>query len=149
MNGLNGIGYRALASMAMLSGAMLTLLLVPAYAQQDVSPDWYDPAPSAAIAHPVKPAAVASQAPAAQKSQQTAKSLSPSAETGNAHLKNAPLDQRGQSAAHKNGGAKSEDLASCSEPAGINGAARECPAMDDRHVASVEVSAQLAPVAQR
>jgi hypothetical protein len=148
MNGLKGFGCRALASMAMLSGAMFTLLLVPAYAQQDVSPDWYDPAPSATVAHPVQPAAVASQAPAVQKTQQTAKSLSPAAETGKAHLKNARLDQRGQSAAHKNGGAKSEELASCSEPTALGGAARECPAMDDRRVASVEVSAQLAPVAQ-
>ena len=72
MNGLKGTGYRALASMAMLSGAMFTLLLVPAYGQQDVNPDWYDPAPSAAVAHPVQPAAVASQAPVTvQQLQQT------------------------------------------------------------------------------
>ena len=56
MNGLKGIGCRALASMAMLSGAIFTLLLVPAYGQQDVNPDWYDPAPSAAVAHPAQPA---------------------------------------------------------------------------------------------
>ena len=149
MNGLKGIGYRALASMAMLSGAMLTLLLVPAYAQQDVSPDWYDPAPSAAVAHPVHTAAVTSQAPAAQKMQQTARSLSPSAETRKAHLKNARLDQRGQGAAHNNGGAKSEELASCSAPTALGGAAHECPAMDDRRIASVQASAELDPVAHR
>jgi hypothetical protein len=149
MNGLKGIGCRALASMAMLSGAIFTLLLVPAYGQQDVNPDWYDPAPSAAIAHPVQPAAVAPQAPASHRLQQTAKSLSPAAETGKAHLKSARHDQNGQSATHRNDGAKSEKLASCSEPTALSGAARECPAMDDRRVASVEVSAQLAPVAQR
>ncbi len=146
MNGLKGIGYRALASMAMLSGAMFTLLLVPAYAQQDVNPDWYDPAPSAAVAHPVQPAAVASQAPAAQRLQQTAKSLSPAAETGKAHLKNARLDQ---SAAHKSGEAKSDGFASCSEPTAVRRTARECPAVDDRRVASVQVSAELDPVAHR
>ena len=147
MNGLKGIGYRALASMAMLSGAMFTLLLVPAYAQQDVNPDWYDPAPSAAIAHPVQPAAVASQAPVTgQQLQQAAKSLSPAANTGKAHLKNARL---GQSPAHTNGGAKSEELASCSESTALNAKARECPAMDDRRVASVQASAELEPVAHR
>jgi hypothetical protein len=149
MNGLKGMGCRALASMAMLSGAMFTLLLVPAYAQQDVNPDWYDPAPSAAIAHPVQPAAVASQAPVALRLQQTAKSLSPAAETGKAHMKNARLDQRGQGAAHKNGGAKSEELASCSAPTALGGAAHECPAMDDRRIASVQASAELDPVAHR
>jgi hypothetical protein len=150
MSALKGIGCRALASMAMLSGAILTLLLVPAYAQQDVSPDWYDPAPSAVVAHPVQPAAVAqsSQLPvAAHRLQQTAKSASPAVNTGKARVKDARLEQNGHKVVQKSGVA-SEGLVACSEPTARNAKARECPASDDR-VASVEVPAQLDPVAHR
>ena len=60
MSKSKGIGRcRILASTAMLSGAIFTIMLLPAQAQQDVNPDWYDPAPSAAPVHPVQPAAVA------------------------------------------------------------------------------------------
>ena len=44
--------------MTLLSGLILTVLMVPAYAQQDVSPDWFDPwsaAPKTAIAQAAKP----------------------------------------------------------------------------------------------
>jgi len=34
---------RILASMAMLLGAMVTTMLLPAYGQQEVDPTWYDP----------------------------------------------------------------------------------------------------------
>jgi hypothetical protein len=42
---------RALAFSAMLMGALLTILLLPAYGQQEVDPTWYDPwvAPNAAV----------------------------------------------------------------------------------------------------
>jgi hypothetical protein len=152
MNGLKGTGCRALASMAMLSGAIFTLLLVPAYGQQDVNPDWYDPAPSVAAVHPVQPASVAqsSQLPVAtHRLQQTAKSASPAVNTGKARVKDARLDQSGHNATRKSGGAMSEGLVACSEPMALNAKARECPAMDDRRVASVEAPAQLDPVVHR
>jgi hypothetical protein len=107
MNGLKGIGCRALASMAMLSGAIFTLLLVPAYGQQDLSPTWYDPAPSA-VAHPAQAAAAvhSSQLPAAPyQNQQTAKALSPAPAA--TQLKNTKLDQSGRNAAHKSTAAPS------------------------------------------
>jgi hypothetical protein len=45
--GSKGIGRsRVLASMAMLFGAIFTILLLPAYGQQEVDPTWYDPAPN-------------------------------------------------------------------------------------------------------
>ena len=49
------------ALMTMLSGLILTVLMVPAYAQQEVSPAWFDPwgAPEAAAAQPAKQAAKA------------------------------------------------------------------------------------------
>ena len=56
---------RILASTAMLFGAIFTVLLVPAYGQQEVDPTWYDPTPNTAIAQPAQAAAVthASQPP--------------------------------------------------------------------------------------
>jgi hypothetical protein len=140
MSGLKSFGYRALTSTAMLSGAIFTLLLVPAYGQQDVNPDWYDPAPSAAVVHPVQPAAVAqsSQLPATHRLQQTAKSTSPAVNTGKARVKDARFGQGDHKAIQKSGAA-SEGFTACSE----------CPARDDRRVASAEVPAQLDPVAHR
>ena len=86
MNGSKSIGRcRVLASMAMLFGAMFTILLLPAYGQQDVSPDWYDPAPNVAVVHPAQPAAVAhsSQLPAAtHRYQQTVTSVSTAPDAG-------------------------------------------------------------------
>jgi hypothetical protein len=113
MNGLKGIGCRALGSMAMLSGAIFTLLLVPAYGQQDINPTWYDPAPSAAVAHPAQPAAAvhSSQLPAApHRNQQTAKALLPASEA--TQLKDTKLDQSGHGAAHKSPAAPSGRLVS-------------------------------------
>ena len=45
----SNISGRSLASLVMLLGATFTILLLPAYAQQEVTPSWYDPwaAPSA------------------------------------------------------------------------------------------------------
>lgn len=106
MNGIKGTGRsRLLASMAMLSGAMFILLL-PAYGQQEVNPDWYDPTPDAAVVHSAQPAAAAqSSRPSAanHQYQRTAKSLSPAANAGKPRVKNARLDQRGRNGAHKNG----------------------------------------------
>jgi hypothetical protein len=54
-------GCKGLASLAILLGALFTIVLLPAYAQQDVAPSWYDPwaAPNIGIAHPAQPPAVA------------------------------------------------------------------------------------------
>jgi len=43
--------------MAMLFGAIFTILLLPAYGQQEVDPTWYDPwaAPTTAVVHPSQP----------------------------------------------------------------------------------------------
>jgi hypothetical protein len=60
---------RVLTYIAMLAGAMVTTMLVPAYGQQEVAPDWYDPyavtvpspAPSAAVAISARPAIYSAQ----------------------------------------------------------------------------------------
>lgn len=46
------------ALMTMLSALILTVLMVPAYAQQEVTPDWFNPwaRPEAAAAQPAKQA---------------------------------------------------------------------------------------------
>lgn len=52
---------RILAFMAMLLAAMFTTLLLPAYGQQEVSPDWFDPyavhspVPDTAAVHSAQP----------------------------------------------------------------------------------------------
>ena len=113
MNGSKGIGRcRVLASMAMLSGAMFTILLLPAYAQQDVSPDWYDPAPNAAAVHPAQPAGVAhsSQPPVAtHRYQQTVGSASTAPNAGKHRVKDAQI-QGAHNPAQKRGEAPSGEL---------------------------------------
>jgi hypothetical protein len=110
MNGSKNIGRcRVLASMAMLSGAMFTILLLPAYAQQDVSPDWYDPAPNAAAVHPAQPAGVAhsSQPPVAtHRYQQAVRSASAAPKH---RVKDAQI-QGAHNPAQKSGEAPSGDL---------------------------------------
>jgi len=55
-----------LASTAILFGAIFTVLLVPAYGQQEVDPAWYDPTPDTAMTQPAQAAAaVHSSQPAA------------------------------------------------------------------------------------
>lgn len=118
---------RLLASTAMLSGAMFTIMLLPAYGQQDVSPDWYDPTPNTAVVHAAQPVAAQSSrsSAATHQHQQTAKSLPLAASAGKRRAKNASLDQGSQS---------------------------NVPAADDRtyeSVASVERSDRLGPIGQR
>jgi hypothetical protein len=155
MSGLKGIGCSVLTSTAMLFGAIFTLLLVPAYGQQDVNPDWYDPAPSAAVAHPVQPAAAAHSlqpAVAAHHFQQTAISTSPVATVGKVHLKDAALKQSGNNTVDKTAGAQSGRLVACKERTALNRTQDACPAEDDvayRPVDSVEESARLDPIGQR
>jgi hypothetical protein len=113
MNGSKSIGWcRVLASMAMLSGAMFTILLLPAYGQQDVNPDWYDAAPNAAVVHPAQAAAVAhsSQLPVAtHRYQQTVTSVSTAPHAGKDRVKDAQL-QSGHNPARKSGGTQSGEL---------------------------------------
>jgi len=111
MNGTKGIGRRRLlASTAMLFGAVFTLLLLPAYGQQDVAPDWYDPwaAPSAAVVHSAVHPAVPTAAihlnlhpvpVALHQDQRTVTSLSPVAAPAKARVKDAKFDQSGHNAA--------------------------------------------------
>jgi hypothetical protein len=85
MNGSKGINaYRVLAFIAMLSGAMVTTLRLPAYGQQEVDPTWYDPAPNvvanavpstgpnAVVVHFSQPAVVFHRHEAAVKSMSSA-----------------------------------------------------------------------------
>jgi hypothetical protein len=156
MNGIMSIGRRRLlASSAVLFGAMFTIMLLPAYGQQDVNPDWYDPAPNAAVVHPVQPSAVAhasQPAIATHQYQQTAESVSPAANFAKARVKDVKLDQSGHNAAHRSGNVPSVGLASCAGSTALHAKQHACPAEDDlayQPVASVEGSAGLAPVEQR
>jgi hypothetical protein len=116
MNGSKSIGRRrVLASMAMLCGAIFTIMLLPAYAQQDVNPDWYDPTPNAAVVHPAQPPAVvqSSQPPiATHRYQQTVKSVSPAPDAAKLRVKDAKLNQSGHNPAHKSNEAPSVELVS-------------------------------------
>ncbi len=72
---------RVLAFMAVVLGAMLTTMLLPAYAQQEIDPTWYDPyavhdvvakaapstTPAAMAVHSPQPAVVFHRHPAAVK----------------------------------------------------------------------------------
>jgi hypothetical protein len=113
MNGSKSTGRsRVLAYMAMLSGAMFTILLLPAYGQQDVSPDWYDPAPNVAVVRPTQPAAVAhsSQPPVAtRRYHQTAMSVSTAPDAGKLGAKHAQI-QSGHNPGENSGGAPSGEL---------------------------------------
>jgi hypothetical protein len=156
MNGIMGIGRRRLlASSAMLFGAMFTIMLLPAYGQQDVNPDWYDPAPNAAVVHPVQTPAVAhasKPAVATHQYQQTAESVSPAASVAKARVKDVKVDQSGHSAAHRSDRVPSVGLVSCAGSTALHANQHACPAEDDlayQPVASVEGSAGLAPVEQR
>lgn len=89
---------RALTFSAMLMGALLTILLLPAYGQQEVDPTWYNPwvAPSAAVVPAQLPAVVHStHSPvAAHGYQQTAKPLSATSSAATERAHGTQLDQR-------------------------------------------------------
>ena len=107
MNGSNGIGRcKGLASLAILMGALFTILLLPAYAQQDVAPSWYDPwaAPQALVAHPAQAPAVvrSSQPPLAPHRLQTAeKDLAPAPQAAKLRVKKTHLDPSVHNVAYK------------------------------------------------
>src|SRR5579863_1231106 len=75
MNRLRDIRTRrVMAFMAMLFGAMVTTMVLPAHAQQDVDPTWYDPyaVHTAPIAAPQTVAAHSYQPPVAIRGHQPA-----------------------------------------------------------------------------
>ena len=103
---------RVLASMAMLLGAIFTILLLPAYGQQDVDPTWYDPwAPAAAVVNTAQPPAVAhlAQSPLPTRQYlQADRSMTPTADAGKLRVK----DSQGQSrhnAGHNDDGTPAAD----------------------------------------
>lgn len=104
MNRSTSIGRcKGLASLAILLGAMFTMFLLPARAQQDVSPSWYDPwaASNVAVAHPAHaPAAAHSTPPLVQnRLQPTDKASAPS--TAKLRVKETHLDASLRNTAYK------------------------------------------------
>jgi hypothetical protein len=101
MNG-SKLRCRVLASMAMLSGAMFTILLLP---------DWYDPAPNAAAVHPAQPGVAHSSQPpvATHRYQQTVRSASTAPSAGKHRVKDAQI-QGAHNPAQKSGEAPSGEL---------------------------------------
>src|SRR5260370_36388437 len=88
MNECSGISRsRVPVFIDMLFGAIFTILLLPAYGQQEVDPTWYDPwaGPTTAVVHPAQTPAggYSSQAHsspitvATHRDRQTGKSVSP------------------------------------------------------------------------
>lgn len=117
-SGSKGIGRsRVLAFSAMLFGAIFTILLLPAYGQQEVDPTWYDPwaAPNTAAVHPSQPPAVvhsphSSQPPVAtHRDQQTGRSVSPAPDARKFRGKDLQLEESRRNAARKAGGTPSAD----------------------------------------
>jgi hypothetical protein len=117
-SGSKSVGrHRIPAFMAMLLGAIFTILLLPAYGQQEVDPTWYDPwaAPNTAVVPPSQPAAIvhsshSSQLPVgAHRDQQAVRSVAPAPDAGKSRAKDAQLDQRRHNAAHKSGGTPAAD----------------------------------------
>jgi len=94
---------RVLTYVAMLAGAMLTTMLLPAYGQQEVAPDWYDPyavttpstAQSVAVAQSAQPAIHAVQPVVAfQRREATVKSASLTERAGKSHGKQSATEPK-------------------------------------------------------
>ena len=123
MNGIKGTGRsRLVAFIAMLAGAMFIMLL-PAYGQQEVNPDWYDPTPNAAAVHPAQPAGAAQSSrpsPAIHQHQQMATPLSAAGNAGKPRVKHAKLDQRSLNSDHKNGSVDDEAYKSVASAEGAD-----------------------------
>ncbi len=98
---------RILASAAIMLGAIFTVLLVPAYGQQEVDPTWYDPMPNTATAQPAQAAAVvhAPQVTVSHDGQQVkAKSASATPIAAKSRAKDKQLNQSRHDAARKSVG---------------------------------------------
>jgi hypothetical protein len=100
----NNSWCRLMTYMAMLSAAIFTILLLPAYGQQEVDPTWYDPAPATSTAavpasQPSADVQAAQVSVAAHSTQQAVRSDSVAPDAARIHGKHARLDQgRGSSA---------------------------------------------------
>lgn len=104
MNGSIGIGRcKGLASLAILLGAMLTVFLLPASAQQDVSPSWYDPwaAPNTAAAHPAQAPAVAHPAPPLVQNRLQSGDKAPTPRAAKLRVKETHIDPSLRNVAYK------------------------------------------------
>ena len=100
---------RTLPYIAMLLCAIFTILLVPAFGQQEVDPTWYDPwiAPSATAVNLAQPPAAvhSSQSPVAtNRGKQSAMFASPARNAAKVRSKGAQLDHSRHDAARKSGG---------------------------------------------
>jgi hypothetical protein len=104
MNGSISIGRcKGLASLATLLGALFTILLLPAYAQQDVAPSWYDPwaAPKVAIAHPAQAPAVADSVPPLVQNRLQLGDKSPAPRAAKLRVKETQRDSSLRNVTHK------------------------------------------------
>lgn len=104
MNGSNGIGRcKGLASLAILLGALFTIFLLPASAQQDVSPTWYDPwaAPAIAVTHPAPAPAVAHSTPPLVQNRVQQAEKAPAPRVAKLRMKETHLDPSVRNAAYK------------------------------------------------
>jgi hypothetical protein len=107
MNGSIGFGrYKGLALLAILMGALFTTLVLPAYAQQDVAPSWYDPwaSPTVLVAHPAQaPVVVRSSQPPVtpHRLQPAEKVLTPAPQAAKFRVKKTHLDPSVHSVAYK------------------------------------------------
>jgi hypothetical protein len=94
---------RVTAFMAMLFGAIFTILLLPAYGQQEVDPTWYDPWTPNAVAHSAQPQTFAHpvQSSLSVEGQQAARFASAAGNPANSQAKNTKLDQSRRNDAQK------------------------------------------------
>ena len=104
MNGSTGIGRcKGLASLAILLGALFTIFLLPASAQQDVAPSWYDPwaAPATAVTHPAPAPAVAHAAPPLVQNRLQQAEKAPAPRAAKLRVKEARSDRNVRNVAYK------------------------------------------------
>src|ERR1700746_3385691 len=104
MNGSNGIGRcKGLASLAILLGALFTSFTLPAAAQQDVAPSWYDPwaAPAIAVAHPAPAPAVAHSTPPLVENRLQKAEKGPAPRAAQLRVKETHLDPSVRNVAYK------------------------------------------------
>jgi hypothetical protein len=96
---------RNLMSAAILFAAIFTVLALPAFAQQEVDPTWYDPSPAQVTsAHQSQAVAAdlsAQRFIATRGTQQTVVSASSAAASEKSSAKHAPLNQRRRNVALK------------------------------------------------
>jgi hypothetical protein len=116
MNDSKGVQQRRVtAFMAMLLGAIFTVLILPAYGQQEVDPSWYDPwTPNATAAHAIQlaPAVQTSQPLANHRDQQPVTSVSSAMDARKLRGNGTQLIQSRRTAARKKDG---EILSAASE----------------------------------